>query len=140
MVGIALLLIATLHEIHAFVLIAPSTSGKIPATLSEDSLSLFQRNNGVVRSSINGLSELTMPDLPYPSSGAELTTSSFVTSSSTTLLAVPTLDPTTLLSDIFGNVLGTPLILAIPVVAALLVATLIAYGIVSYASPAEDEE
>jgi hypothetical protein len=50
-----------------------------------------------------------------------------------------TIDPTTVLSDVFSTVLGTPLILAIPIVAALLVATLIAYLIVSYASPAEEE-
>ena len=50
-----------------------------------------------------------------------------------------TIDPTTVLSDIFSTVLGTPLILAIPIVAALLVATLIAYLIVAYASPAEEE-
>lgn len=50
-----------------------------------------------------------------------------------------TIDPTTVLSDVFSTVLGTPLILAIPIVAALLVATLIAYLIVAYASPAEEE-
>ena len=50
------------------------------------------------------------------------------------------IDPTTVLSDIFRTVLGTPLILAIPIVAALLVATLIAYLIVAYANPAEEEE
>jgi hypothetical protein len=53
--------------------------------------------------------------------------------------ALPTLDPTTALSDVLGTVLNTPLILAIPVVAALLVATLIAYLIVAYAQPAEEE-
>jgi hypothetical protein len=58
----------------------------------------------------------------------------------TTIAAVPTLDPTTILSDVFSNVLGTPLILAIPVVAALGVATLLAFLIVSYASPAEEED
>lgn len=58
------------------------------------------------------------------------------------LPAPPTvsIDPTTVLSDIFRTVLGTPLILAIPIVAALLVATLIAYLIVAYANPAEEEE
>jgi hypothetical protein len=40
---------------------------------------------------------------------------------------------------VLGAVLNTPLILAIPIVAALLVATLIAYLIVAYAQPAEDE-
>ena len=50
-----------------------------------------------------------------------------------------TIDPTTVLSDVFSTVLGTPLILAIPIVAALAVATLIAYLIVAYASPAEEE-
>lgn len=61
-------------------------------------------------------------------------------SSTPLLLSVETLDPTTFLSDVFGAVLGTPLLLAIPIVAALGVATLIAFLIVSYANPAEPED
>jgi hypothetical protein len=71
---------------------------------------------------------------------AALDTTPSWTQLTTTIAAVPTLDPTTILSDVFSNVLGTPLILAIPVVAALGVATLLAYLIVSYASPAEEED
>jgi hypothetical protein len=144
LVGIVVLLVVSLHETHAFVLVSPFTSGKVLGFMSGDSLaekikvSSFQRINDVVRKSSNGLSEWNILEALHLSNDAECS-SSFVTSS-TTLSAVPTLDPTTLLSDIFSNVLGTPLILAIPVVAALLVATLLAYGIVAYASPAEDEE
>jgi hypothetical protein len=65
--------------------------------------------------------------------------SSSTVESSLALSALPTFDPTTALSDVLGAVLNTPLILAIPIVAALLVATLIAYLIVAYAQPAEDE-
>lgn len=62
-----------------------------------------------------------------------------VPSSSVSVSAI-TLDPTTVLSDIFSGVLGTPLILALPIVTALAVASLIAYAIVSYASPAEEDD
>jgi hypothetical protein len=68
----------------------------------------------------------------------ELPTTTTTTPATSTLISA--IDPTTVLSDVFGTILGTPLILAIPIVAALGVATLIAYLIVSYASPAEEED
>ena len=55
-------------------------------------------------------------------------------------LSAATVDPTSFLSDLFGNVIGTPLILAIPIVAALGVASLVVFLIVSYANPAEPDE
>mmetsp|Transcript_76964 Transcript_76964/g.223459 ORF Transcript_76964/g.223459 Transcript_76964/m.223459 type:complete len:113 (-) Transcript_76964:102-440(-) len=56
-------------------------------------------------------------------------------------LSAATLDPTTILSDILGGLLGTPAILLVPIVAALGVASLIAFFIVSYANPeVEDDE
>ena len=59
--------------------------------------------------------------------------------SSSELLSVATLDPTTVLSDVLGGLLGSSAILAVPIVAALSVAGLIAFLIVSYANP-EDED
>eukprot|EP00574_Skeletonema_japonicum_P011141 CAMPEP_0201732502 /NCGR_PEP_ID=MMETSP0593-20130828/28983_1 /ASSEMBLY_ACC=CAM_ASM_000672 /TAXON_ID=267983 /ORGANISM="Skeletonema japonicum, Strain CCMP2506" /LENGTH=81 /DNA_ID=CAMNT_0048225475 /DNA_START=30 /DNA_END=271 /DNA_ORIENTATION=+ len=53
--------------------------------------------------------------------------------SSSELLSVATLDPTTVLSDVLGGLLGSSAILAVPIVAALSVAGLIAFLIVSYA-------
>lgn len=50
------------------------------------------------------------------------------------------IDPTTVLTDAFSGLLGSPLILAVPIVAAILLATLIAFGITSYASPAEPDD
>jgi len=69
-------------------------------------------------------------------------TATAIDSSSTTHLAAATLDPTTLLGDLLGGLIGTPgLILAVPILAAIGVASLIAFAIVSYASPAElDDE
>ena len=61
------------------------------------------------------------------------------TQSSSELLSVATLDPTTVLSDALGGLLGSSAILAVPIVAALSVAGLIAFLIVSYANP-EDED
>ena len=59
--------------------------------------------------------------------------------SSNNLISVATLDPTTVLSDALGGLLGSSAILAVPIVAALSVAGLIAFFIVSYANP-EDED
>jgi hypothetical protein len=52
--------------------------------------------------------------------------SQLVPSSSSMSVSAVTLDPTTALSDIFSGILGTPLILAVPIVA--------------YASPAEEQD
>ena len=59
--------------------------------------------------------------------------------SSSNIQSVATLDPTTVLSDTLGGVLGSSLILAVPIVAALLVAGLIAFFIVNYANPADED-
>jgi hypothetical protein len=64
-------------------------------------------------------------------------------SSSTTnfVLAVTTVDPTTFLTDLLGSFINSPAILAIPIVAALSVASLIAFLIQAYATPqVEDDE
>ena len=63
-----------------------------------------------------------------------------VTEPSSMTMAAATVDPTSFLTDVFGSVLGTPLILAIPIVAALGVAGLVVFLIVSYANPAEPDE
>mmetsp|Transcript_37324 Transcript_37324/g.42653 ORF Transcript_37324/g.42653 Transcript_37324/m.42653 type:complete len:162 (-) Transcript_37324:296-781(-) len=64
---------------------------------------------------------------------------SFTTSTSE-LVSIETLDPTTLLSDVLGSLIGGPFILLIPIVAAIGVATVIAYIIVSYAAPQVDDD
>ena len=62
-------------------------------------------------------------------------------SSSSLELSAGTLDPTTLLADIFGFLIGTPIILAVPILAALAVAGILVGGIVMYANPEiEDDE
>lgn len=64
----------------------------------------------------------------------------FVPSSSMDISAA-TLDPTTVLTDLLAGLLTTPAILAVPIVAALGVASVIAFLIVSYANPqVEDDE
>ena len=61
-------------------------------------------------------------------------------SSSTLTTAVSTVDPSSFLSDVLGGILGTPIILAVPILAALGIASLIAYAIVAYASPAAADD
>lgn len=58
-------------------------------------------------------------------------------SSSSNLVAAATLDPTTFLSDLLGGFINSNLILAVPIVAALGLASLVAFLIVAYANPAE---
>ena len=62
-------------------------------------------------------------------------------SSSSVDISAATLDPTTVLSDLLAGLIGTPAILLVPIVAALSVAGVIAFFIVSYANPeVEDDE
>ena len=60
--------------------------------------------------------------------------------SSTETIAAATVDPTTALTQALGAVLNTPLILVVPIVAAISVASVIAWFIVSYANPADPDE
>jgi len=62
------------------------------------------------------------------------------TSSSSELVSVAALDPTTVLSDALGGLLGSSAILAVPIIAALSVVGLIAFFIVSYANPEDEDE
>ena len=56
-------------------------------------------------------------------------------------VAAATIDPSNFLSDVLGGIIGSPLILLIPVGAALTVAFLIGFLIFSYANPeVEDDE
>jgi hypothetical protein len=57
-------------------------------------------------------------------------------SASSVTLSAATFDPTAALSDVVGSVMGTPLIMAVPVMAALGLASQIAWLLVAYASPA----
>ena len=62
-------------------------------------------------------------------------------SSSSLELSIATLDPTTILSDVLGVLIGTPVILLVPIVAALGVAGVLVWAIVAYANPeVEDDE
>ncbi|GAX24856.1 hypothetical protein FisN_6Hh195 [Fistulifera solaris] len=78
--------------------------------------------------------------LPSTSSSNIAITKTAALPSPTLTTAVSTVDPTTFLSDVLGGVLGTPIILAVPILAALGVASLVAYAIVAYASPAADDD
>ena len=53
---------------------------------------------------------------------------------------VATLDPTSVLSDILGGLLGSYAILAVPIIAGLSVVAIIALVIVNYANPADEDD
>jgi hypothetical protein len=61
-------------------------------------------------------------------------------SSSSTALSAVTVDPTSVLSDTLGGVVNTPLILAVPIVVALAVGSLLAYFLVSSAAPEASDD
>jgi hypothetical protein len=148
LIGIVLVLVAIVVDqaTTAFVVVAPTAKPLLHHQRQHRSCYHPSTNFGrisrskevTVRATI-GWDDFGVHQVLLTTAGEPDTTPSW-TQVTTTIAAVPTLDPTTILSDVFSNVLGTPLILAIPVVAALGVATLLAYLIVSYASPAEEED
>jgi hypothetical protein len=57
------------------------------------------------------------------------------------LMTAETVDPTSFLNDVLGSLINSPiLLLSVPIVAALTIASLIAYGIISYANPAAEDD
>ena len=86
------------------------------------------------------MTTLTTPTMMSTPTATKLGMIQDTSSMSTMTMAATTVDPTSFLTDILGGVLGTPLILAIPIVAALGVASLVVFLIVSYANPAEPDD
>jgi arginine exporter protein ArgO len=96
---------------------------------------------GVLMLSCEAFAPATSALHSRPSAAFTTTQKAAFVPSSSIEVSVGTLDPTAILSDLVGGFLGSPAVLAVPIVAALGVATLIAWGIVSYATPeVEDDE
>ena len=76
----------------------------------------------------------------FTTTSSDILVNTAASSSSSTLVSVATLDPTTILSDVLGRLIGGPAILLVPIVAALGIAGLIAFFIVSYANPADEDD
>jgi hypothetical protein len=70
----------------------------------------------------------------------DMLSTSATSSSMTTSEGVATLDPTSVLSDILGGLLGSYAILAVPIIAGLSVVAIIALVIVNYANPADEDD
>jgi hypothetical protein len=60
--------------------------------------------------------------------------------SNSNAIAAATVDPTTALSQVLGGLLGSYAILFVPILAAVSVASVIAWFIVSYANPADPDD
>ena len=109
-------------------------------------VSSFTNTNNIISSTYNPLkiqtslamqsNVVTMLD-GSPSS----TTSMFLDNTFTSnTISAATVDPSTALSQVLAGVLNTPLILAVPILAAVSVASVVAWLIVSYANPADPDE
>eukprot|EP00559_Dactyliosolen_fragilissimus_P006775 CAMPEP_0184871310 /NCGR_PEP_ID=MMETSP0580-20130426/40645_1 /TAXON_ID=1118495 /ORGANISM="Dactyliosolen fragilissimus" /LENGTH=85 /DNA_ID=CAMNT_0027373953 /DNA_START=188 /DNA_END=445 /DNA_ORIENTATION=+ len=84
---------------------------------------------------------MTTSTTSYMLPSAETISFSHVIESSPSVdVAAATIDPTTALSQLLGGVLGSPLILAVPILAAVAVASILAWGIVAYANPADPDD
>jgi len=86
-------------------------------------------------------SPLNMMPMDMNAMPMEFSTSQFqFLESSSNTVAAATIDPTTALSQVLGGLLGSPIILLVPILAAFSIATVIAWLIVSYANPADPDE
>ncbi len=63
-----------------------------------------------------------------------------IMSSSSNTVAALTVDPTTAFNQVLGGLIGGPAILAVPILAAVGVATFVAWAIVAYANPADPDD
>lgn len=128
------------------VILAVSFSCEAFSPVSPTATILGKRATTMINMDMNGASYV--PDLSLSSSlsngllnQSPLSSSPSIFSTSSVELSTATLDPTTILSDIFGTIIGTPLILFVPIIVALGVAGILVFGIVSYANPeVEDDE
>jgi hypothetical protein len=123
---VSFVLFSTIFGCEAFSTIRPSLHASVP-TSSGCKTTLY----------MEVLSTFSLGESFAPSS---MTKASSTLSFTTVGVSAATLDPTSVLSDIFSGILGTPLILAVPILAALGVAGLIAFFIISYASPEVDDD
>ena len=129
-----------------FVTLAVSFSCEAFSPVSPTATILGKRATTMINMDMNGA--FYVPDLPLSSSlsngllnQSPLSSSPSIFSTSSVELSTATLDPTTILSDIFGMIIGTPIILFVPIIVALGVAGILVFGIVSYANPeVEDDE
>ena len=109
-------------------------------------VSSFTNTNNIISSTYNPLkiqtslamqsNVVTMLD-GSPSSTTSMFLDNTITSNT---ISAATVDPTTALSQVLAGVLNTPLILAVPILAAVSVASVVAWLIVSYANPADPDE
>ena len=81
-----------------------------------------------------------IPTELFTTSTTDVLINNAATESSSSLVSLATLDPTTILSDVLGGLIGGPAILLVPIIAALTIAGVIAFLIVSYANPADEDD
>ena len=114
-------------------LLASSALAFVPThTSGAPSTSITSQSTKTSLKAATDLFTATTPDI--------LTHAHTAAESSSTVLSVATLDPSTILSNVLGGLIGGPAILAVPIVAALSVAALIAFLIISYANPADEDD
>mmetsp|Transcript_6821 Transcript_6821/g.8502 ORF Transcript_6821/g.8502 Transcript_6821/m.8502 type:complete len:130 (-) Transcript_6821:43-432(-) len=118
-----LILSVSLVQVQGFTVTTPTNSRLISSRTSTS----FRQNANAQQT-------------PLRMSPNDIFTSVELTSSTSNTISAATVDPTTALTQVLGSVLNTPLILAVPIVAAISVASLIAWLIVSYANPADPDE
>jgi len=109
-------------------------------------VSSFTNTNNIISSTYNPLkiqTSLAMQSnvVTILDGSPSSTTSMFLDNTMTSnTISAATVDPTTALSQVLAGVLNTPLILAVPILAAVSVASVVAWFIVSYANPADPDE
>jgi len=89
---------------------------------------------------LNTMGASSVAPLKATSLSVDYFTTDIASSSSSLLSLLPTIDPTELLSGVATGFINSNAILAVPILAALAIVAVIAFGIFSYASPADEDD
>ena len=125
---LAITLLASVALVQGFTV---STSPTINIALS--------RQQQHVKSTSSPL-QMTPTDLMMLDLDMDMPAVTAATTSSSSTIATTTLDPTTAFTQLLGGIINTPVILLVPILAAVSVAGVIAWFIIWYANPTDPDE
>jgi hypothetical protein len=117
---------------EAFVVAGPPQVSLPPLAAGLSSLQHLNSGNYLIQGVVGGSALADHHQQP---------SDALVSSSQALLLGAVTVDPTAFLNDVLAGPAAAPaLLLGVPVLAALALVSLLAYALVSYASPAEPDD
>lgn len=126
---IAITLLASVALVQGFTVSTPPTTN----------IALSRQQQQHVKSTSSPL-QMTPTDLMMLDLDMDMSAATAATTSSSNMIAATTLDPTTAFTQLLAGIVNTPIILLVPIFAAVSVAGVIAWFIIWYANPTDPDE